>query len=60
MKEPGECKDCPSDEALCFGGSNIGPKPGYWRKSNKTEKFIKCPNPSACLGILPPDYNPSG
>ena len=23
---------------------------GYWRSSNDSEAFVKCPNPSACLG----------
>ena len=46
---PGDCKKCPTDVAICLGGSNIGPKPGYWRKSNLTANFIECVNPEACL-----------
>ena len=42
MDEPGECKACPSDRAICNGGKDIGPLPGYWRKNNKTDNFIGC------------------
>jgi hypothetical protein len=45
MNEPGECKKCPTDFAICLGGSNIGPKPGFWRRNNQTANFIKCVNP---------------
>jgi hypothetical protein len=51
MDKPGECKKCPTELAICYGGSFIGPKPGYWRKSNATFNFIYCVNPNACLGI---------
>jgi hypothetical protein len=57
---PGTCTECPTTQALCYGGSNIGPQPGYWRKSNTTTVFIKCINTEACLGIIPPDYDPQG
>ena len=60
LTSPGGCTTCPTTEAICYGGSHIGPKPGYWRKNNHTSVFIKCPNKAACLGILPPDYNPMG
>ena len=33
-----------------FGGSDIGPKPGYWRSHNKTDNFIDCLHPPACRG----------
>ncbi|CDW90223.1 UNKNOWN [Stylonychia lemnae] len=29
---PGQCQECPTDKAVCLGGSNIGPQPNYWRK----------------------------
>jgi hypothetical protein len=58
LNNPGTCKLCPRDVAICFGGSNIGPLPGYWRKSNYTEVFVKCINSKACLGIKPPNFNP--
>lgn len=60
MTQPGDCKKCPTAKAICFGGSNIGPKPGYWRKNNITSNFIKCLYENACLGMLPPDNNPIG
>ncbi|CAG9320353.1 unnamed protein product [Blepharisma stoltei] len=43
------CKDCPTS-AKCYGKNNIFPKPGYWRVSNLTDNFLKCPNSNACLG----------
>jgi len=48
---PTECKVCPAEKALCNGGSNIGPKPGYWRKDNETDNFIACFEPKSCLGM---------
>jgi hypothetical protein len=47
-------------KAICYGGSNIGPKLGFWRKNNFSSTFLKCINPVACLGISPPRYNPQG
>jgi hypothetical protein len=32
----------------------VGPKAGYWRKSNYTSLFLKCLNEDACLGMIPP------
>ncbi|CAG9323995.1 unnamed protein product [Blepharisma stoltei] len=43
------CKDCPTS-AKCYGKNNIYPKAGYWRVSNLTDNFLKCPNSNACLG----------
>jgi len=60
MNEPGECQACPSDKALCYGGSNVGPAPGYWRASSKSSNFIACLYQSACLGMIPPTNNPQG
>ena len=59
QNSPGVCLSCPSD-AICLGGSNIGPNPGYWRKNNITTSFIKCPYPAACLGMIGPDYVKTG
>ena len=56
--EPGVCETCPEEMAICLGGKNIGPKPGYWRKNNITSVFIQCLNYYACLGIQAPEYNP--
>lgn len=46
------CKACPLDKAFCEGGSNIGPKPGYWRSSNTSDTFYECFTKGACLGML--------
>jgi len=60
MTSPGDCTPCPVDRADCEGGPNIGPLPGYWRSANTSSNFIRCPNPSACLGWVAPDWNPLG
>lgn len=60
MTEPGECKTCPEGKATCYGGSTVGPNPGYWRMNNYTSLFMKCLYPPACLGMVPPTYNPVG
>lgn len=60
MTAPGSCTTCPSDKAVCYGGSNIGPRPGYWRSSNSSSDFIACLYPSACLGMIAPENNPIG
>ncbi|CDW88760.1 UNKNOWN [Stylonychia lemnae] len=60
MLEPGQCVTCPTSKAVCSGGSNIGPQPGYWRKNNVTSTFIKCFNYGACLGMVPPQNDPQG
>jgi len=44
MVEPGSCISCPTLVAICRDGDKIGPKAGYWRKSNATDNFIKCFN----------------
>lgn len=43
------CKIC-SRAANCYGGNIVAPLPQYWRSSNVSENFIKCPNGAACLG----------
>ncbi|CDW78086.1 UNKNOWN [Stylonychia lemnae] len=57
---PTDCLECNSVKAICLGGDRIGPKPGFWRKSNLTNNFQNCPKTEACLGMLAPDYNPRG
>ena len=59
MTEPGACISCPQS-AICNGGSDIGPSPGYWRRSNETDNFLKCESEDACLGMVAPDNNPRG
>ncbi|CDW74791.1 UNKNOWN [Stylonychia lemnae] len=60
MTTPGECSSCPSTKAICTGGAGIGPRPGYWRKNNITTTFIKCLYQAACLGMIAPDFLPTG
>eukprot|EP00347_Sterkiella_histriomuscorum_P002765 403366887 len=60
MTEPGKCTECPTSVAICYGGSFIGPNPGYWRKNNYTQNFISCLNSDACLGMVPPENNMMG
>ena len=58
LTQPGTCQSCPSDKAVCNGGSDIGPLLGYWRSSNLSENFIKCLSKNSCLGMVAPDNNP--
>jgi hypothetical protein len=44
------CKQCPKDANCSSGKAVVYPKPGYWRSSNISENFIKCPNQAVCLG----------
>ena len=60
MTEPGSCQKCPTSQAVCNGGSDIGPLPGYWRSTNLTSTFIRCLRPSACLGMVQPQFDPQG
>ena len=60
LTAPGGCKSCQTATMYCKGGSDIGPKPGYWRSSNQTDKFIACLNPAACLGYVEPTNNNLG
>ena len=46
---PTECKSCPTEKAICLGGTKIGPKPGFWRKNNLTDKFLECKLKTACM-----------
>lgn len=43
------CQTCPKD-AVCYGKATVAPNPGYWRSSNTSDNFIKCPNIDVCLG----------
>ena len=60
LSTPGGCKACQTAKMYCKGGSDIGPKPGYWRSSNQTDNFIACLNPAACLGYVEPTNNNLG
>jgi hypothetical protein len=44
-----DCADCPAG-AICYGGSLMVPKAGYWRSSKTSDKFLKCNLPDTCLG----------
>mgnify|MGYP006950275311 CR=1 FL=1 len=48
--ETTDCAVCRVDKSICLGGSDIGPLPGFWRKSPDTYVFLPCKIPSACLG----------
>ena len=50
LSTPGNCKACQTTKMYWYGGSDIGPKPGYWRSSNTSDNFIGCLFASACLG----------
>ena len=50
MTEPGNCKDWQTTRMYWYGGSDIGPRPKYWRSSNNTDNFIKWLHTPACLG----------
>jgi len=47
--EPGVCEPCLANEE-CFGSNTTAPRAKYWRTSPISENYIKCLNPSACLG----------
>lgn len=45
------CIDCTNSEKFyCYGGSNLTPKPGYWRLNYYSDNFLLCPNSHSCLG----------
>lgn len=50
------CLQCP-EGAVCHGGSQVFPLPGYWRSSNISSIFYRCSR--ACLGS-PNRTNPLG
>jgi hypothetical protein len=35
------CLDCQTKKMFCYGGNDVGPKPGYWRSSDSSDNFIK-------------------
>ena len=50
LSGPGDCLPCQTKKMYCYGGSDVGPKPGYWRSSTSSDNFIACLYTSACLG----------
>ena len=57
---PGSWKGCQTSKMYCKGGSDIGPKPGYWRSSLISDNFITWLYPGACLGYVSPSNNKLG
>ena len=56
--EPADCEQCPSIRAQCNGGSDVGPKKGYWRSSAESDDFILCLFFGACTGMNPDGTSP--
>jgi hypothetical protein len=46
------CQPCPHG-AVCRGGTDLEPLPGYWRASNASVVAVPCPVPDACVGGAP-------
>ena len=60
QSSPGSCKDWQKQKMYWYGGSDIGPKPGYWRSSVTTDNFIACLYSAAWLGYVSPSNNNLG
>ena len=57
---PGSWKSWQTLKMYCNGGSNVGPKPGYWRSSLTSDNFISWLYYGACLGYVSPTNNKLG
>ena len=57
---PGNCKSCQTQKMYCKGGSDVGPKPGYWRSSLSSDNFISWLYSGAWLGYVSPSNNKLG
>jgi len=44
------CSSCDLKSTICLGGSNVGPRPGYWRMNTTTDIVMECPFAEACIG----------
>ena len=53
---PGSWKSWQTSKMYWNGGSNVGPKPGYWRSSLASDNFISWLYSGACLGYVSPTY----
>lgn len=51
------CEPC-EDNALCFGGNNMAPRPNHWRADEYSTEFLECWTEDACLGGN--EYSPTG
>ena len=60
QSSPGNCKSWQTNWMYWYGGSNVGPKPGYWRSANTSDNFIACLFSPACLGYVSPSNNNLG
>ena len=49
-KTSDQCRSCYGQPFNCYGGSDITPKPGFWRVSVESNIFLKCPLEGACIG----------
>ena len=50
--EPSACKSCAQEHFFCYGGFQLSPKPGYWRKHSDIINFIKCPNEKGMILLI--------
>ena len=57
---PGSWKSCQTQKMYCKGGSDVGPKPGYWRSSLSSDNFISWLYSGAWLGYVSPSNNKLG
>ena len=51
LQDPFEAQTCNLclPHAVCLGGKNLYPDPGYWRMDMYSENIIQCENTQACL-----------
>ncbi len=59
LSAPSECKECPAN-SFCFGGTKIGPRPGYWRRDALSTEMVPCFKPDSCTGTSEDAYQVSG
>ena len=56
---PHSCLNCFGQNFYCHGGSNLSPKPGYWRLNSNSKNFFKCPKVKLCKGSDRNHFNKS-
>ena len=44
------CTACDATSTLCLGGTNVGPRYGYWRMNGTADIVMECPRQESCLG----------
>ena len=57
---PGNCLSWQKSKMYCYGGSNVGPQPGFWRSSTTSDNFISWLYSAAWLGYVSPSNNNLG